>query len=211
MSFSRLGITYYASEKETSGYISDIELIEQFSLEKEGTLGRLAYASASCELLNLVLPEEEEQAQLYELFCNFLSQIDSIDKKYLPSLFIIFILRLISHLGYHPSLGYCSGCSREMTDGPKGSKYFFAPERGGLICEACKRPGDYYIVLSLENFRALKILQTSSLSDAELVPIGYQQAVLMLEVVEEHLGYQAGIKQKLKSLQFLEKLKNSQH
>jgi hypothetical protein len=33
----------------------------------------------------------------------------------------------------------------------------------------------------------------------------------MLEVVEEHLGYQAGLKQKLKSLEFLEKLKNSQH
>lgn len=211
MSFSRLGITYYNSEKETSGYISDIELIEQFSLEKDGTLGRLAYASASCELLNLILPEEEKQENLYILFCEFLSLSDKIDKKYLPSLFIIFILRLIAQLGYHPSFGFCSGCSKAIESGKAGSKYYFSPQRGGIICETCKTGGDYYIVLSFENYRALKILQTSSLSDAEQVPIGYQQAVLMLEVVEEHLGYQAGIKHKLKSLDFLEKLKNSQH
>ena len=64
-SFSQLGLTFYSSEKESSGYISDIELIKMYSFEKEGTLGRLAYASAACELLNLLLPQGQTQETLY--------------------------------------------------------------------------------------------------------------------------------------------------
>lgn len=209
-SFARMEITFYNSEKETSGYISDIDLLEQFSLEKDGSLGRLAYVSAACELLHQLLPEEEPQERLYNLFCKFLSLSDKTKKRYLPALFIIFALKILSQLGYQPSLSYCAGCSKEIKTESKTAKFIFSPSRGGIICGTCQTAGEYYIQLSSENLKPLQLMQRSSLNESESIPIGYQQAILMIEIIEEHLGFQADLKHRLKSLKFLEKLKNSQ-
>ena len=88
--FARMEISFYHSQKETSGYVREIELIEAFSFEDNGSLGRLAYASAASELLNLLLPEEEPQQLLYHYFASFLKLVEKSDKKALPSLFVAF-------------------------------------------------------------------------------------------------------------------------
>ncbi len=209
-SFARLEITFYNSEKETSGYISDIDLIEQFSLEKDGSLGRLSYVSAACELLHQLLPEEEPQEMLYTFFCKFLSLSDQMEKTHLPALFIIFMLKILSQMGYQPSFSYCAGCSKELKAESKKTNFLFSPSRGGIICSTCQTAGEYYIHLSSENLKLLQLMQRSSLNEAELIQIGYQQAIMMIEIIEEHLGFQADLKHRLKSLKFLEKLKNSQ-
>ena len=59
VSFTHMELTFYASEKESNGYIRDVDTLKAFSFEKDGAVGRLAYGSAACELLNLLLPEEE--------------------------------------------------------------------------------------------------------------------------------------------------------
>jgi DNA repair protein RecO (recombination protein O) len=57
VAFATLEVTFYASHKESPGYIRDVDPIATFSFDKEGTLGRLAYGSAGCELLHSLLPE----------------------------------------------------------------------------------------------------------------------------------------------------------
>ena len=208
MPFARLELTFYSSEKETRGYMAEIELLEAYSFDKEGTLGRLAYASAACELLNLLLPEKQAQESLFEYLCAYLRFIMEADRQYLPSLFLTFFLRTLSQLGYHPSLSYCGGCNRP-TDA-EDSTFGFCPERGGLICGACQMAGDYYIPLSPEDLRLLAVLQAASLSEAATVPIGYQKTAFLLDALVKLLSYQADLKAQLKSLEFLEKLKNSQ-
>ena len=125
MPFARLELTYYRSQKETSGYISDCELLESFSLERDGSLGRLAYGSAACELLYLLLPEDQAQGALYDYFLQFLRRLSTVEKQYLPSLFLTFLLRSMSLLGYHPSVGFCVGCRNENGE-IKQSGHFFA-------------------------------------------------------------------------------------
>lgn len=208
--FAVLELTYYKSDKEARGYVSDIELVRTFEFEKEGTLGRLAYGSAACELLYLLLPEEEPQPSLYTYFLNYLELIDTADRRALPALFITFFLRLLSHLGYHPSLAYCvaDGADIEPELETVGSMSF-SPERGGMVCQACQRPGEYYIAVSQETYRLLNQLQTASLSEASSISLGYQQAQSMVELLTAFLTFQSGMKSYLKSLEFLEKLKNS--
>ncbi|MCH7691217.1 MAG: recombination protein O N-terminal domain-containing protein, partial [candidate division Zixibacteria bacterium] len=56
LKFALLEVTFYDSKKETSGYIADVELIKMYDMSGDGSLGRIAYASAACELLEQLLP-----------------------------------------------------------------------------------------------------------------------------------------------------------
>jgi len=209
--FARLEMTFYSSQKETSGYVSDCELLEMFSLDAEGSLGRLAYGSAACELLYLLLPENEEQSGLYGYFVAYLRQLGRAEKKFLPAVFLAFFLRTISQLGYHPSISYCVGCDREESKfGGTAEDFKFSPERGGLVCPSCQKPGEYYIPLSAGGLRVLTTLQQASLDEAATVPIGFQDATLLVETLTNFLKYHSGLVSDLKSVEFLEKLKKSQ-
>lgn len=210
--FTRLELTFYASEKERNDYLSDIEPLEEFTLSKEGGLGRLAYASAACELCHLLLPDEQPQPNLYDYFINFLRLIDTLPRESLPALFVTFFLRLMSQLGYHPSISYCAVCGRSLDElkAENGSSLSFGPERGGLVCHADKRPEEYYIPLSVQSFLTLAVLQRASLAETETVKIGYEEAAHLTEALMKFLHFHAGIGDELKSLEFLEKLKKAQ-
>lgn len=205
--FSRLEITFYSSKKETSGYISDVGLVETFSFESEGSLGRLAYGSAACEVLFLLLPEDEAQTSLYAYFVNYLKLCAASPRRSLPGLFVTFLLRVMSQLGYQPSIGFCSGCGKESKPGKE--EILFSPERGGVVCRACQLAGDYYIPLSADRARMLSALQVASLNEAVELPIGYEDATYVLELLAKFLKYHSGLVSDLKSLQFLEKLKKT--
>ena len=208
--FARLDLTFYTSEKQTTGYLSDSEMLQLFSFERDGTLGRLAYGSAALELINLLLPDEEPHRDLYRYLVTYLHLVDTVDKHALPALFITFFLRLLSHLGYHPSLGYCLESGREV-DEFVGSrdKVMFSPERGGIVSPACQRPGEYYIGLSFDHFQELLELQRASLTEAAGHTISFAGAAQMLEALARFLHYQADIGASLKSLEFLDKLKQA--
>ncbi len=208
--YSELELTFYESKKESSGYISDVELIRMFDLSGDGSLGRLAYASAAVELLQLLLPKEEPLIDLYEYSVSFLEKIDQARKLALSSLFLTFFLRLLSQLGYHPSLGFCGGCDKKVESYiKKGAAVRFSPERGGVVCPSCQNPGEYYIGLPYEGFKKLIELQTASLNEAEQVTLGFKETSLLLDALVKFLEYQADISSKIKSLEFLHKLKNA--
>lgn len=208
--FARLGIIFYKSERSGGGYVSEIELIESFSFEKEGALGRLAYASAACELLYQLLSDEQPHQPLYACFVSFLQLTEAAEKISLSPLFIAYFLRALSHLGYHPSLAHCVGCGQEPRyEESTRDDVPFCPERGGIVCKACQTPGDYYIPLSKENARLLVVLQSASLNEAARLPIGYNDVTLLLDALTSFTKYQTGMNAPLKSLGFLEKLKNS--
>ncbi len=211
MPLTHLEISYYKSEKQTTGYLNDVDILEEFSVEKEGALGRLAYGSAACELLHLLLPEEEAQPGLFRYLLSYLRQVSRVDKQYLPATFLAFYLRSMSQLGYHPSLAYCIGCNEELEKiKPEGGKILFSPERGGVVCPACQRPGEYYIGLSPEQLRLLSVLQRASLDEAATVPIGFGEASLLVETLTKFVKYHSGLISDIKSLEFLDKLKSSQ-
>ncbi|MEA3297832.1 MAG: DNA repair protein RecO [candidate division Zixibacteria bacterium] len=220
--FALLELTFYSSEKESRGYISDIHLVETFSFESDGTVGRLAFGSAACELLQVLLPEEEPQENLFNYFASYLRNIETFHKRSLPGLFLAFFLRLLSQLGYHPSLAYCASCGRdvdsvrshlETDEDEKATSLSFSvdffPERGGLLCPACQTTADYYIPLSVDDMKYLLELQNASLKEAATVPIGYRNAMRLIEALTRFLGFQTGLKMNLKSLEFLDKLKNT--
>ncbi|HOP06120.1 MAG TPA: DNA repair protein RecO [candidate division Zixibacteria bacterium] len=214
--FARLELSFYDSKKESRGYVREIDALQSFSMEGDGALGRLAYGSAACELMYLLLPEDEPQRQLYDYFASYLGYVAAVPKTCLPSLFVAFFLRVLSQLGYHPSLAYCAGCGRPATSDESnggfangaGNVPFFA-DRGGVLCPSCQAPTDYYIPLSGVGYRHLAKLQNASLKEAAGMPIRYAEAAQLLEALTRFAACQTDLKTDLKSLEFLQKLKNS--
>jgi len=205
--FAKLEITYYSSQKESNGYISDINVLETFSLDKEGSLGRLAYGSAACELLYTLLTEQQAQPDLYNYFISFLKIIENSDKHTLPVAFLTFFIHLLSNLGYHPSLTNCVVCSKKMEISKnKSDSVTFSPERGGIVCNACQKDGEYYIQLLPDEYSSLVELQRLPLSKVLGLTIGYQKATGLLEVLIKFASFQTGFKLDLKSIEFLRKL-----
>jgi len=209
--FSKLEVTFYQSKKESSGYVSDILVEQSFEFGREGMLGRLGYGSAACELLLLLLADEEPQPELFDYTVHYLGWLDRADKRYLPALFVAFFLRLLSSLGYHPSLTHCTVSGQPIADEAEArGEVAFSPEQGGVVSAACQKAGDYYIRLTYQSLKLLVTLQTASLNEAATLPIGFVEAGLLVEVLRRFMSYQADVRADVKSLEFLEKLKNSQ-
>jgi len=213
MTFCRMEISYFKSEKSGMGYIGEIEPLETFEFKSEGTLGRLTFASAALELLYDLLPEEDPQQGLFDLTVRFMRRIDRVRRAGIIPVFISYFLKTLSYLGYRPNFSGCIGCGKDLQETAVSNSnglafHLFSPERGGLICSACQMPGEYYIKLQSDRLMKVYNLQTSSMTESGKMTLRLEEAEELLELLAGFLKYQADNKE-LKSLKFLEKLKKA--
>ena len=214
MSFSRLELAYFKSERSGTGYITEVEPLEIFQFEKEGTLGRLIFASAAVELLYDLLPADEPQEGLYHLTIQYLRLIDKVRKAAIIPVFLAYFLKLLSYLGYRPNLAGCISCGKEskdtlLTNSNGVSFHVFSPERGGLVCSTCQKPGEYYIKLHSDRLDKIYRLQTASLAESAEIKLRLGEAEELLELLTSFLKYQTDARE-LNSLKILEKLKKTE-
>jgi len=209
ITFSRLEVNYFKSEKSGTGYLTEADPIESFLLEKDGSLGRLTFASAALELLYDLLPEDESQSSLYHLTIQFLRLTDRAHKLSLYPLFLAYFMKLLSQLGYRPNFAGCVRCGRDLlVNNNEARSILFSPEMGGLVCSSCQIAGEYYIKLQSERLKKIYALQTASLAEAAALAVKFRDAENILELLADFLRYQTGTAD-LKSLAFLDKLKKS--
>jgi len=213
MTFSRLDIAYFKSDKSGTGYVAETEPVETFLFEQEGTLGRLTFASAVMELLYELLPRDEPQEELYNLTISYIRLVNTKSKASVIPVFLCYFLRLLSLLGYRPNFSGCIACGKEKSktsiNNSNGGRFFlFSPERGGLVCSSCQIAGEYYIKLQSDRLDIVNSLQTASLIEAAEIRFRLEEAEEILELLIGFLKYQTDSKD-LKSLQFLEKLKRT--
>jgi DNA repair protein RecO (recombination protein O) len=215
MNFCRLEIDYFKSDKSGIGYISEVNPLEAFTLERDKTLGRLVFASAALELLYGLLPDEEPHEALYSLTIQFLRLTDNNPKQCLFPVYLGFFIRMLSYLGYRPNFSGCVICGKEIRTNSENSKestsnggFLFSPDRGGLVCSTCQIIGEYYIRLRPERLKQIRDLQTASLGEAGGINIKFREGEEILELLVSFLKYQADTRD-LNSLKFLQKLKRT--
>ena len=208
-SFSRMEIAYFRSEKTGTGYVGEVDVLESFSLEKDGHLGRLTFTSAALELLNDLLPESEPLEELYDLTVQFMRHMNDDSRESLLPVFLAYFLKTLSFLGYRPNFAGCVGCGKSSDDFINPGDYLFASERGGLVCASCQTMGEYYIKLQSDRLDILYNLQISSLAEAAGFRVNMKMAEELLELLTAFVRFQTGM-EKLKTLEFLDKLKKVQ-
>jgi DNA repair protein RecO len=183
--------------------------VKAWTFEGESSLGRLAFASAACEILWQALPDEESHPEIFPYTLDYFNLIDQSPREALPGLFLGYFVRTLSYLGYRPVLTGCVNCSKGLREfGASAAR--FSAERGGLLCGACQVSGERYIGLS-ESELALSIqLQAGSLVEAAGAQVGFREMNRIAQALLSFLGSQTG-SMRMKSLEFLDKLKVAEH
>jgi DNA repair protein RecO (recombination protein O) len=87
---------------------------------------------AFVELINICITEGESQPELFALFVQFLNRLETEQRP--GAARIAATLRLLTLLGFAPSLTACVGCGAGVA---AGTGVLLSPEGGGVVCRAC--------------------------------------------------------------------------
>ncbi len=116
---------------------------------------KLTYASYLCELIDIAVPEREQNQALFREFTTamYLLNTNALDDELLMR---AFEMKLLFHTGYGLNLSYCSYCRKSISS----SNYISLSFYGG-ICEEC--PKENYMHISKPGYSTLRFLSQSPL------------------------------------------------
>ena len=150
------------------------------------------YASYFFELLNLSLPEREENREVFALTHSVLGALGSGASQ---SLARYFELGLLAALGYDNDFNYCCGCGKKISSG------FLSPRFPGVICSDC---GSGYVV-SPQSLYALGYYRRCSIDMIDRLKVSDEMARELARTTKHMLVY--NLDKKIKSLDIIGEIK----
>ena len=166
---------------------------------------RMAYAGYWSEITVQWLEEGVPQKRLFTLFKTALDALH--DARRSPgTVSVLFQLLFLDIAGFAPTLWVCSGCGKGMEKLPR-RKVSFDLERGGLVCETCRKECTQRVALAAGTVMKLRWIMEQGLSKAFRVkfsPAAEAEALTLLEhFLPRHLGREP------RSLGFLGEIRRS--
>jgi DNA repair protein RecO (recombination protein O) len=203
--FNQIAIVLYRKENRDIQFLSQAEIINSFP-SLHASLGKMALAAITCELIEKSEPQEHANPELYKYLLEALETLE-LSENGLRNIVRSFQLKFIENSGFHPNLEHCNKCKKTEPS----SINFFDVERGFYNCENCGIRSQVNIRLqknALENLRWLNQAPISESTKAQVSAlIGKQIDDFLLQYIKyhfEHLHY-------LKSLKYLKELSNGLH
>ena len=144
-----LQIVFYRRENRQLQYVSSSDFVKYFK-SLTTNMEKLSVAISLIEVVDVVMHDEEENEQLFELLVNSLQELDKIsaeEKEISPlNVFIHFGLHLAIDLGFAPNFENCLICHKLITT-DKQKRIGYVVEKGGPLCEDCssKVNNSYFI------------------------------------------------------------------
>ncbi len=133
--------------------LSEGDILHAFEGLK-GDYRRLVYASAVCDLLDRLTPDEDPNSLLCSVTLDALRWMETIEEFAVELPLWYFQLRASAALGYRPHLSGCVQCG----GGISGDRVCFDAGRGGTVCRRCERGG---IGVKMPTVQFLEQLQTA--------------------------------------------------
>jgi DNA repair protein RecO (recombination protein O) len=134
----------------TLDIVSQAELIEPFAPLRGSEQG-IATAAYLAELVDTLLPEDQEQEAVYELlFAGLRLLAEGRDALLVTHVFEMGLLRL---LGYRPELHDCIVCRTPLEQEVNG----FSPD-GGVVCRRCQRARPEAMPISVNGLKLLRAI-----------------------------------------------------
>ena len=127
--FSVNDIVYYYHSNSELHLVSQCDLKSFFFAIRQDIRKTMA-AHYVLELINILLPLEEENGEIYELMVDFLTALEKtadVDK-----LVHIFQIKTLVLSGFRPHIDSCLVCDKQVTDRSR-----FSLQKGGLVCSRC--------------------------------------------------------------------------
>ncbi|MBU1998003.1 MAG: DNA repair protein RecO [Candidatus Omnitrophota bacterium] len=129
--FSHNEIIFYPRRNSAFHLVSQCDLINSFSPLRLD-LRKLGMVSLATELVDAVMPVEEKNIEVFDLFLNLLTHLGVSSNP--DKILAIFKIKILSLSGFKPNLDACVLCDAKMSGEMK-----FSLSLGGLVCPGCTR------------------------------------------------------------------------
>jgi len=200
--FSYIRLLFFQKQGRDLMMIEQADVIRRFdSLFLE--IDRIAFGSCCLELLNEMTPEGQKNQKAFELLLKSLIMLDKGAN--IRTIVVLFEMKLLSILGYHPHLEACVVCKKPATRaGAAETKIFFSSVRSGILCPRCKCHEKSLIPVSPGTIKFLMLAAKTDVDKADRITMPDWAAEECKKIMDDFLRYQLG--KELKSKRFLEKL-----
>jgi len=162
--------------------LQEAELLNAFSRMRQD-MARLPYALAVLEVIEQTIGEQHSD----EIFFDFtLHILESIETARLPEiLFIYYLLKLSSFLGFRPAFQVCQSCGKENFK----ETVYFSVEKGTIFCPECSGDHSYLSPLREDQFYFLRKLQTYPHKKIDTFPIPLPPQTNFIQLLARYLGF----------------------
>lgn len=127
---------------------------DDFFTDIKDDLNKLAHAGRALKLVGgLSRPGENEGEEIYFLLKDFLEFLKTKEEADFDLIYNFFVLKLLCSSGFGPNLQTCADCGIKIVE---GGNSLFALDRGGVICQPCKKESQNSLPLTDD---CLKILR----------------------------------------------------
>lgn len=151
--FSLNEIIYYQYRNSDIHLISHCDMKEYFSGLRQD-LKRMTAASYASELIDAVMPAEEQNEEIYQLLQDFLGSLQTVEDVSL--LVHTFQIKILLLSGFKPHLETCVRCAKKVLGATR-----FSLKLGGLLCPTCKDPAGEAISISRGAVASIRYIQES--------------------------------------------------
>lgn len=122
----------------TRAYLVELTVLNSFTKLRDD-LDKILLAGQLVQWVRKLADVATPIPQVYSLLGQTLSVLENQnDPSRLGLLGLVFRLKLLSHLGFHPRTETCARCNQES------EMYIFDLGSGGLICSTCKPTSDHW-------------------------------------------------------------------
>jgi len=179
--------------------LSQVEITESFRYMREDLL-RTAYGTYACELMDEMVKEKQRQESAYLLLLTTLHLLNTPDLDPEP-IRRAYELKLLSVLGFRPSLEQCVACGSDPGPAPV---VHFAPALGGVLCPTCPSEGEVVHRVSRGTLETMKRLLAGDLRRAHVIRISGETGAELDRVLTDYITSRT--EKPIKSKKFLDDL-----
>ena len=166
---SYIDILVYRRKSLNSGILSDCRIRHLFPGIRKNIF-RFAYASYLAEILLSSLKEGQVNKALFSLLLRALFTLEQGKKEDFGIVSSFFKLKLFHLVGYTPQLKRCVECGKNRD---YFNSFYFAPAKGGILCEECGKKDIQAIGTSRTAVLAMDYLLYNGKITAPTVPGGH--------------------------------------
>jgi len=186
-------VVFYRKEEKDLQLVTQVNIIEHFSNIREN-LEKIKYASAVCELILKLIPENEVNEKIFRGSVRIINLINQSSNSEIL-LFAQYLLFFTKEIGFEISFEYCSGCGNKI-DNDTGNAFSYS---NGIICEKCNEDKMLTFQFSEELFNLFKCLTSKN----NISSYNKKNIENIIFILEKFLTYHNTEFKGIKSLQIL--------
>ncbi len=189
---------FYSRENRELQTLSEGDILYPFEGIKR-VYRRLVYASAVCDLLDRLTPEEDANSLLCSVTLETLRWMETVEEQAVELPLWYFQLKAAAALGYRPHLSGCVQCGVRIT----GGRVCFDAGRGGTVCRRCESGGLGVKMATIQFLEQLQIARADRIDEKGFQASDTNEA---RRVLRSFLWRHIGNRGQVKSLDFLNRM-----